>query len=412
MADPDHAFCPLYREARAALPEAKGDASHLGLRFDKFADGWFWSGHASPSLQFDPPGKTHNWLDSFARRGGQPTKCGDRPQITEACIRQRELVTQLGGRVAIVTNTSRFVTGMGRQHPSENGFVWHPTLGTPFLPGSSLKGMLRSWNQEIAFDPANGPNPRFGAPGKVGDRIFFDLLPVEPPRLAIEVMTPHYGGYYQQAEIPGDWHSPIPIRFLAVEAGAYWQVAIAPRRPCAAKQSSPDRSPAVSTTDSEFSILLEAIEIEGLGAKTAVGLGRFRVDTDAEKRFQDRICQIREAERRQRKAADDAAVFERELAESSEPLRQLKRRQKAQQWQLSAGDRKLITALEEFAESHPAPPDDAVHWIRELLESIPNYRGVWDDPDATRGKSNKKKWKYGSAKIRELVRRLNPTFRK
>lgn len=408
MTEPQQPFCPIYREARSALNAVEGETSHLGLRFDKFAAGWRWNGNNTPPLRFDPPGTPDDWLNDFAHRGANPTPCGHSDRLTEACHRQRELVATLGGRIAIVTNTSRFVTGTGRQHPSENGFHWHPTLGTPFLPGSSLKGVVRSWCRDSGPDSEYDPSPRFGTPGRVGEWIFFDVLPVEPPRLVVEVMTPHASPYYQQAKLPGDWHSPVPIRYLAVESGTTWQVAIAPRgrRDASRPALSPDES------DATLSMLLEAIDFAGVGAKTSVGFGRFRRDPDAERRAVDRFAKILQSERQRAEALAADAAFDRELADNSEPLRQLKRRRKVEQWQPTAGDHNLISALEEFADSHPNPPDDAIAWIRELLESMPKYRGVWDNPDATRGKANKPKPKYPSAKIRDLARRLNPKFRK
>lgn len=43
------------------------------------------------------------------------------------------------------TTTSRLVTGMGLPHPKENGFAWMRPYGIPYIPGSSVKGMLLGW---------------------------------------------------------------------------------------------------------------------------------------------------------------------------------------------------------------------------------------------------------------------------
>ena len=72
-------------------------------------------------------------------------KVGAMPQIEESTVRLAALIESRGGRWEVFTSTSRFVTGLGRSHPVENGFAWRPTLGTPYLPGSSVKGMARAW---------------------------------------------------------------------------------------------------------------------------------------------------------------------------------------------------------------------------------------------------------------------------
>lgn len=84
------------------------------------------------------------------------------------------------------------MTGLGRQHPLENGFTWHPTLGVPYIPGSSLKGLLRAWDREEnaewhegsrrnAFVETEITKERFGTQDRVGGLVFFDVLPMTKP---------------------------------------------------------------------------------------------------------------------------------------------------------------------------------------------------------------------------------------
>jgi CRISPR-associated protein Cmr6 len=35
----------------------------------------------------------------------------------------------------------------------------------------------------------------------------------------LDVMTPHYQGYYTKNQVPGDWENPNPIIFLTVKKG-------------------------------------------------------------------------------------------------------------------------------------------------------------------------------------------------
>ena len=78
--------------------------------------------------------------------------------LRESAVRMVRLVEAHGGRWRVFRTTSRFVTGLGRRHPVENGFAWHSTLGVPYLPGSSVKGMVRAWTRLVA--PEDGERMR------------------------------------------------------------------------------------------------------------------------------------------------------------------------------------------------------------------------------------------------------------
>ena len=104
----------------------------------------------------------------------------------------------------------------------------------------------------------------------VGSIIVFDALPVDSVKLYTEVMTPHDGGWRiapkpTESDAPSDWKSPTPIPFLAVEKGATFQFALAAR-------------PGAKSDDLEkaYEYLDLALEWIGIGAKTAVGFGRFK----------------------------------------------------------------------------------------------------------------------------------------
>jgi CRISPR-associated protein Cmr6 len=48
-------------------------------------------------------------------------------------------------------STSPFMTGIGNEHPLENGFAFLNPYGLPYLPGSSVKGVLRTAAEELAL---------------------------------------------------------------------------------------------------------------------------------------------------------------------------------------------------------------------------------------------------------------------
>ena len=219
---------PLYAEAQPR----RGNDGHAGLWFDKFCDKWCKDGDswtmATPRGSKDEKGPKLRWIAALA---GSPV--GARDQIDEYVLRLLRLIHCRGGVAAVFESDSRFVTGLGRSHPVENGFAWHPTLGTPYLPGSSIKGLLRAWAEaEPLPDPALRTR-LLGTPGGAGDLCFLDATPVAPVRLDADVMTPHYPGWSAD-EPPGDWRSPNPIPFLTAARGVSFLFGVVSRRALAA----------------------------------------------------------------------------------------------------------------------------------------------------------------------------------
>ncbi len=406
-------FCPLYNYEKLLVekPWNKSLDANQGLLFDKFA--YAWRTDEKTAYAFDKGvGKNKEgagkWLKEIAAR-----KSVAAALLQEACQRQREMVQRLGGRILLLKNTSRFATGLGREHPLENGFTWHQTLGVPYLNGSSLKGMLRAWFREVdgelladrqgkpKWKESSQTEDLFGSQNAVGQFILLDMIPTSSPQLAVDIMTPHYSPYYQDDRgdtAPGDWHSPVPISFLTVEVGTSWQVAILP---------GPEQR---TVSDEQLSklhaALIDAFAWLGAGAKTAAGYGRFERDTEGEKRLREQEEQIRREQATEAKRKAEEAEFQKSLESASPELQRLKTLQREHSWRPEAGDQTMIQDLETFTEQCSNPPDDCLAFIQQWLESIPGYKGVWENPDATRGKKNKPE--YGSKRIRGLVHRLRP----
>jgi CRISPR-associated protein Cmr6 len=264
---------PLYdRAAQANL--ALAGTGNRGLWYDKFCDRWKpdWT-------DFAGDGGKRDWIGKIAKIGNigaNPPPVGDSELLKEAVIRLKTLASALQGRSFEGTTAWRFVTGLGRSHPVENGFAWRHDLGTPYLPGSSLKGLARAYARDWE-DLSNedlhrifGPKPEDDL--QVGRIVFLDALPVAPIALEADVMTSHYGPWYQDGKMPGDWHSPNPIPFLTVAPGQTFLFAVLPRNPSNEK----DRKDCAAAAD----LLVRALETLGAGAKTAVGYGQFIAQGD------------------------------------------------------------------------------------------------------------------------------------
>ncbi|MDP2835340.1 MAG: type III-B CRISPR module RAMP protein Cmr6 [Pseudomonadota bacterium] len=69
--------------------------------------------------------------------------------------RQQALIATYGadGLRIPATSTAPFATGLGNEHPIENGFAFLTPYGLPYLAGSGVKGVLRRAAEEMALFP-------------------------------------------------------------------------------------------------------------------------------------------------------------------------------------------------------------------------------------------------------------------
>ena len=288
---------PLYQGSTAA-GRARSPGGHAGLWFDKFCDRWTARrGGWAMSARRASENPKLEWIHTVANE----TPVGSKKQVEEYADRVVRLVRALGGRFAVFEADSRFVSGLGRSQPVENGFAWHPTLGTPYLPGSSTKGLVRAWARDDAkptLDQAT-MNRVFGGGGEtelggsIGTVCFLDAFPVARTCLDADVVTPHYANW-TPADPPGDWRSPKPIPFLTTRSGTRFLFSVIP---C--------HRAAKGDLTTVFGWLESALAIAGAGAKTAVGYGRFRRCDEATLRLVDRVegqDRKRRAERLRREA--------------------------------------------------------------------------------------------------------------
>ena len=176
--------------------------------------------------------------------------------------------------------TSPLVIGIGQPSPLETGCTIHHSLGVPFIPGSAVKGALRAYYRLWpGFDEKLFAS-EFGDGGDANARkgawTLLDALPsIEAGGhcLAQDVMTPHAGPYYERAEPPADWHSPVPIFFLIAPAGTEFVFRILPAQHNLASAAARD---AIREDLADLlAELANCLEMVGIGAKTAAGYGRF-----------------------------------------------------------------------------------------------------------------------------------------
>jgi len=194
------------------------------------------------------------------------------------------------------STSGRLITGLGGASVYETDITLHHIYGFPYLPGSGIKGVVRSWiiqnvfaeNEDGETDLGNAEKRAlntdtnnskafceiFGCPkdsvlkkenqGKVQ---FFDAYPTEAPKVVPDLMNPHYGPYYNGdgKTPPADYHNPIPIFFLTVDKKTEFQFILG------SKDSEWKDWIIAGKTIENW--LKDALQNHGIGAKTAVGYG-------------------------------------------------------------------------------------------------------------------------------------------
>ena len=242
--------------AQAAVPKYLGgdfQSASPALRFGMYFSGWTsrWKKDNEAASK---------WQDIVRLN---PSDCNRAIALSERQTALFKHVPPASGLEVSAISVSPFATGLGMEHPLENGFAFLNPHGLPYLPGSSVKGVLRRAAEELAhadlfrddsgwtlpaiwhlfgFEARQSPQEHWlegfsldrrdvekyldavGA-GDARERIrhskdpvvallserhlhrrgvlaFWDVVP-QPKRLDIEVMTPHYSHYYQASKYEG-----------------------------------------------------------------------------------------------------------------------------------------------------------------------------------------------------------------
>ena len=180
----------------------------------------------------------------------------------------RENVVCVTGRVR-----GRLVTGLGAESVMENGLRLHFTYGTPVIPGSGLKGVLRKALPESHKDARKEDRRNiewylFGDQDHEGAATFEDAWWVPPAGagkpLALDVLTPHHSAYMERKGPPTEFDEPVPVHFLTVGAKQEFLFVI--------------EAPTVAWKKYLHELLKDALVREGVGAKRSTGYGVVEVE--------------------------------------------------------------------------------------------------------------------------------------
>ncbi|AEH45207.1 CRISPR-associated RAMP protein, Cmr6 family [Thermodesulfatator indicus DSM 15286] len=279
-------FSPLSAD-HVGIIQNLGDSFNFGLYFNKwlFTEWKTRNNFKFPEYQFQASGQAKIVLNYYekASKGVKSLIAKKQKEIENIC----KAFQMLGYERVSKTYTlqTSLIIGLGNAHPTERGFTFHWTLGIPYLPAESIKGVVRlaylvnkaqeepdffeHWAEEDErfweyLAKPFGREEKDGKRARRGKVIFFDALPVEPPQLTLEITTCHYSDYYGGKRGPTEDQNPNPLPFLAVATGAKFRFVLLMHE---------------SLGDKAKEKLLKAFHAalaeHGFGAKTALGHGRF-----------------------------------------------------------------------------------------------------------------------------------------
>ena len=225
-----------------------------------------------------------------------------------AKVKQKQLVAHYDDRnkgimvqVQLIQNW-RMVLNLGATTAYNNGFLLHKIYGVPYLPGQAIKGVLRhyviatyfesnekkAWqnesyrllfgNEEVESDEKDGDEKNKVIRASQGKAIFFDVFPTNDNfTIEADIMNPHNTKYYEPSNLsqyPNDTTNPVPIKFLTLKDASFNITVFVPKEYKEKKIDFPDSNEWNSPQNALKQLLSEAMEFQGIGAKTNLGYGR------------------------------------------------------------------------------------------------------------------------------------------
>lgn len=251
-----------------------------------------------------PPGHRYLMYLSFwdIENKWQATKAGKQKVLCDTTAlpgHSKEMMAELANRYEKLTkrhtrecidaiSTSPFATGLGWEHPNDNGFAFLQPYGLPYLAASGIKGVVRRAAEALtenentgaphwsasAISELFGPEPENNDDSAQGALRFFDVIPdIAKQKMAVDIMNPHHGDYYKGKDSPHDAGQPGPIFFLVVPPESKFTFVI----------DCPREHRLTDELKQHWRVLVRnafahAFDWLGFGAKTAVGYGAFSID--------------------------------------------------------------------------------------------------------------------------------------
>jgi len=299
---------------------------------------------------------------------------GDKQRSSALVTRQQTAAMLLDDVLTVpAVSTAPFVTGMGIEHPVENGFAFLSPYGLPYLPGSSVKGVLRTAAVELGVENIDllfGSDKEEGLQGKLA---FWDAFPQGD--LTVEMMTAHHSDYLQNKGTPHDSENLVPIPFLCIAPHARFLFTVH----CIGNVGDYDWQDALRQCF-EY-----AFDWLGFGAKTSVGYGAMKNDSDAASQLNAQKEAAREAKEAARIAAKEQTTLAA-MSDEDRVLFQLKKQ--AEGWHDNGT---FLADVEQYMAENDTMMPAVVAFLASAIEE--KNKGIMSNPDAVKGKKKDPKYK-------------------
>ncbi len=176
-------------------------------------------------------------------------------------------------------SVSPFIIGMGSPSALENGLTFNRNWGLPTIPSSAIKGVIRNYIEFYGTEEEKKKVEKYlGSDDdehpKSGEVNFLSAYMLETGKnvYVTDIINNHFQPYYgaedKEEELlknpPNDWYNPNPVFFISLSKGLNFNFTIV------------GKDEEVIEEVSEW--LQRALKEIGVGAKTAVGYGRFTLD--------------------------------------------------------------------------------------------------------------------------------------
>lgn len=222
--------------------------------------------HFLPWLRIDweITGETKKQIGRLIRNSEFDLELLDYVKAKQECYYD-SLAGQLNKKAINAELISPLLLGSGQKNALEFGLLLHPTYCIPYIPGSSIKGLV---SQVAYWEGAEEAEQMkvFGTQDQQGLVEFMDAYPhVKSGQLKLreETLTTHYTEYYMGDTPPAPYLEPNPVMYFTLKEGCQFTFRLVG-----------EESQVLETAEKWLKIGLADY---GIGAKTSLGFGRFMI---------------------------------------------------------------------------------------------------------------------------------------
>ena len=280
-------------------------------------------------------------------------------------------------------DNSRLFIGSGEPGSIEASITLHHSYGVPFIPGSSIKGVVcafakRQGIEKGVRDFMFGIEPSLeNESGDSGYLVFHDAWWVPgsaPTPLAPEIVTVHHAEYYKgEGGSATDFDSPNPNSQVAARGAFLFSI---------------EGSGSLVAWGVE--LLKEALRDEGIGAKSAAGYGYFSEDKIETRAYATELANIKEEKKQRLHREMEEQEAEEEICSNNLTgiAEEICRAGTHERWKENAGaflDAASMWISKLEAEDDPIAREKGAQYLADILDRGKNS-GIMSDPEKMVGK--------------------------